>query len=58
MTKVFHALWLYGRFMEIQSSLKIKDFHRTNPGSNFLGCSFSNRGNVRAPIQFRRENYS
>ena len=26
-----------------------------NQGSNFLGGSFSNRDNVRAPIQFRRE---
>ena len=29
---------------------------RTNQGFNFLGSSFSNRDNVRAPIQFRREN--
>ena len=28
---------------------------RTNQGSNFLGGSFSNRDNVRAPIQFNRE---
>ena len=26
-----------------------------NKSSNFLGGSFSNRDNVRAPIQFRRE---
>ena len=26
-----------------------KKFHRTNQGSNFLGGSFSNRDNVRAP---------
>ena len=31
------------------------ELHRTNQGSNFLGGSFSNRDNVRAPIQFRRE---
>ena len=29
--------------------------HRTNQGSNFLEGSISNRGNVRAPIQFRRK---
>ena len=33
-----------------------KKLHRTNEGSNFLGNSFSNRGNVRAPIQFRIPN--
>ena len=53
-TTVFHA-WAYGRFIEIQSNLKRKKLHRTNQGSNFLGGSFSNRDNVRAPIQFRRE---
>ena len=54
MTTVFHA-WLYGRFIEIQSNLRKKKLHRTNQGSNFLGGSLSNRMNVRAPIQFRRE---
>ena len=29
--------------------------HRTNQGPNFLGVSFSNRNNLRAPIQFRRK---
>ena len=38
-----------------QSNLRSKKLHRTNPGSNFLGGTFSNRYNVRAPIQFRRE---
>ena len=32
-----------------------KKLHRTSEGSKFLGGSFSNRDNVRAPIQFRRE---
>ena len=32
-----------------------KKLLRTNQGSNILGGSFSNRDNVRAPIQFRRE---
>ena len=39
----------------MQSNLRRKKFHRTNHGSNFLGGSFSNRENVRIPIQFRRE---
>ena len=50
---VFHA-WLYGRFIEIRSNIRRKKLHRTNQGSNFLGGSFSNRDNIRAPIQFRR----
>ena len=52
-----HA-WPYGRFIEIQRNLKKKKLHRTNQSSNFLGSSFSSRDNVRAPIQFRRENQS
>ena len=32
-----------------------KKSHRTNQGSNFLEGSLSNRDNVRAPIQFKRE---
>ena len=54
MTTVFHA-WSYGRFIEIQSNLRRKKLHRTNQGSNFLEGSFSNRANVRAPIQFGRD---
>ena len=54
MTAVFHT-WPYGRLIEIQSNLRRKKLHRTNQGSNFLRGSFSNRDNVRAPIQFRRE---
>ena len=54
MTTVFHA-WPYGKFIEIQSHLRRKKFHRTSQGSNFLEGTFSNRDNVRAPIQFRRE---
>ena len=54
MTTVFHA-WLYGRFIEIQSNLRRKKLHRTNQGSNFLGGSFSNRVNARAPIQLGRK---
>ena len=53
-TTIFHA-WLYGRFINTQSNLRRKKLHRMNPGLKFLGGSFSNRDNVRAPIQFRRE---
>ena len=49
---VLHAR-LYGRFIELQSNYTRKKLHRTNQGSNH--DSFSNRDNVRAPIQFRRE---
>ena len=54
MTTAFHA-WTYRIFIEIQSNLRRKKLHRKNQVSNFLGCSFSNRDNVKAPIQFRRE---
>ena len=47
--------WPYGRFIEIQINLRRKELHRTNQGSNFLGGTFSNGDNVRAPIQFGRE---
>ena len=53
MTTVFHAR-MYGRFIEIQSNLRKVKLHGMNQGSNFLGGNFSNRGNVRVPIQFRR----
>ena len=54
MTTVFHT-WAYGRSIEIQSNIRTKKLHRSQ-GSKFLGVSFSNRDNVRAPIQFRTEN--
>ena len=54
MTTVLHA-WPYDRFIEIQNNLRIKKLHRTNQGYNFLGGDFSNRDNVRTPIQLRRE---
>ena len=57
MTTVFHA-WPYGRLIEIQSNLRRKKLHRTNQGSIFLGGTFSNRYNVRAPTQFRKTNPS
>ena len=55
MTTVFHT-WLYGRLIEIESNLRRKKLHRANQGSIFPRGSFSHRDNVRAPIQFRREN--
>ena len=48
---MFHT-WPYGRFIKIQSNFRS---NKSRQGSNFLGGSFSNRDNVRAPIQFRRE---
>ena len=54
MATVFQA-WPYDRFIEIESNLRRKELHRTNQSPNFLGGSFSNRDNVKAPIQNRRE---
>ena len=54
MTTVLHA-WPYGKFVQIQTNLRRKKFHRTNQGSNFLRGTFSKRDNVRASIQFRTE---
>ena len=56
MTTVFHT-WVCGGFIEIQSNLRKKKLHRMNSGSNFLGGSFSNRDDVRNPIEFRREGH-
>ena len=50
MTTVSHT-WPYSRFTETQSNLRKKKLHSRNQGSNFLGDSFNNRDNVRAPIQ-------
>ena len=54
MTTVLHA-WSYGRFIEILRKIWRKKLNRMNHDSNFLGGSFSNKDNVRASIQFRRE---
>ena len=54
MTTLLHAR-PYDGFIEIQSNLRRKKINRINQLSNFLGGGFSNRQNVRAPIQFRRE---
>ena len=54
MTTVFHAR-PYGGLIEIQSNLRRKKLHRTNQGFKCLGESFSNRVNLRSPIQTRRK---
>ena len=54
MATVLHTQ-VCGRFIEMQSKVKRKKLHRMNQGSNFLRCNFSNKDNVEAPIQFRRE---
>ena len=54
MATVDHAR-LYDRFIGMQSNLRRKKPHITNLGSNFYGESFSNRDNVGAKLQFRRE---
>ena len=54
MTTAYHAR-LYDRFKGIQNNLRRKKLCRMNQGSNFPGSSFSNRDNIRVPIQFRRE---
>ena len=38
-----------------KSNLRRKKFHRTNQLFNFLGSSFSNGGNVRAPMQLEEK---
>ena len=53
-TAVLHGR-LYGRFIGIKSNHRRKTLHIMNQSSDFLGGSFSNRGNVIVPIQFRRE---
>ena len=54
MTKVFHV-WVYGRFIEIQSNLRRKKLHKINQSSNFHGGSFSNRDNVTTLIQLEEK---
>ena len=49
---VFHGK-VYSRCLDMQSNPRRKKLYRTNQGPNFLWDSFSNRSNVRAPIQFR-----
>lgn len=54
MTAVLHTR-LYGRFTEIKSYLGREKPYRANQSPDFLEGGFSNRGNVKAPVQFRRE---
>ena len=56
MTTAFHAR-LHGRFLVTQNNFRRKKLHIKNQGSNFLRSSLSNKDNVRAPIQFRREKF-
>ena len=54
MTTVLHAR-PHTRFTVIKNNLRRKELHGKDYGSNFIGGSFRNRENVRAPIHFRRE---
>ena len=54
MSTILHTR-LYCRFREIQSNLGRNKLHRTNQDFNFLGGTFSNRDDVKAPRQIRRE---
>ena len=49
---------LFSWLIEIKSNFGRKKLGRANQGSNFLGSSFTNGNNVRAPVQFRRERQS
>ena len=46
---------LSGKFMGIKSKLWRKKLHRKNQDSNYLGSSFSTRGNPGTLIQFKRQ---
>ena len=52
MTTLFHDA-LYATIKEIKTNLGRKKLHRKNHGSSILGGSFSNRDNLKAPVQFR-----
>ena len=54
MKTVFQAR-SHGTFEEIKSNLRRKKLQATNQGFDFVEVRFSNRMNVRAPIQFSRE---
>ena len=54
MKTVFHVK-PFGRLIEVKSNLTRKKLHKMNQGSSFIVGSFTNRDNVRAPIQSRRE---
>ena len=43
--------WIYSNAEQPQE----KELYRTNQSFNFIGGSFKNRDNVRAPIEFRGE---
>ena len=48
-------LRLDDKYIEIKSNLQRKTLHRINQGSNFFGEIFSNRENVRTPIQLENK---
>ena len=54
MITVFHAR-SYDRFTEIMICLKGQKLHTTNPGFNPFEGGFSNKANVKPPIQLRRK---
>ena len=54
MITVFHAR-SYDRFTEIMTCLKGQKLHTTNPGFNLFEGGFSNKANVKPPIQLRRK---
>ena len=57
LTIVFHAR-PDGRLKETKRNLRGKKHDRTNQDSNFLNDQFSNRDNVKAPIQFKSKRKS
>ena len=47
---------MHGGMVDLRDTQQPREkLHRMNQGSNFVGGSFSNRNNVRSPIQFGRE---
>ena len=56
MITVFHAR-SYDRFTEIMICLKGQKLHTTNPGFNLFEGGFSNKANVKPPIQLRKKNF-
>ena len=54
--QTWQQYYMHGPMVDLdKSNLRRTELHRTNQGINFRGGNFSNRDNVRAPIQFRRE---
>ena len=49
---------LYDQLIERKSNLRRKKRHRMKQGSNFLGGGFSNKDNIRVPVQLTGERQS